>query len=69
MFFPPALYMANVFTDTTALLFQQRFVAGIVETFKHRKCIYAYDLGNECNAMSEIQDTRTSLNWSLISFY
>lgn len=66
MFFPPALYSANVFTDTTALLFQQRFVAGIVENFKNRKCIYAYDLGNECNAMSEVEEPRTPLNWSLM---
>ena len=66
MFFPPALYMANVFSDITALMFQQKFVAGIVENFKHRKCIYAYDLGNECNAMSELEDPRAPLNWSLM---
>ncbi len=66
LFIPSALYGKNLFMDLTALLFQQRFVAGIVNNFKHRKCIYAWDLGNECNVMSQVANEEVATNWSLM---
>lgn len=66
LFIPSAMYGKSIFMDPTALLFQQRFVAGIVSNFKHRKCIYAWDLGNECNVMSQVTNEEAATNWSML---
>lgn len=68
LFIPPALYEKNIFSDPTALLFQQYFIKGFVSRFKNHPAIWAWDLGNECNCMSEAADQNTAENWtSLIS--
>ncbi len=55
---PPALNGKNLFTNPTAQLFEQRFIKGFVSRLKDKKSIIAWDLGNECNCMSEIEDTK-----------
>lgn len=45
-FIPPVLYGKNIASDPTALIFQQKLVAGIINCFKHKKSIYAWDFGN-----------------------
>ena len=66
MFVPAPLYGKNLFTDPTALLFQQRFVRGMVTRFRDKKAIYAWDLGNECNCMSMADSEAVATNWSLM---
>lgn len=63
LFVPPALYKTNVITDPTALYFEQLFIKGFVSRFKYSDTIYAWDLGNECNAMS-YTDRIGAANWT-----
>lgn len=65
MYIPPVLYNKDLFTDTTALYLQQKLVEGIVKNFKDKPAIYAWDLGNECNAMGMAQDKMTARNWTM----
>lgn len=66
IFIPSALYGKNLFTDATALLFEQRFIKGFVNRFKGRSCIYAWDLGNECNCMSPANNSTEAANWTSV---
>lgn len=64
LFAPTALLDKNLFTDPTALLFEQRFVTGMVTRFKDHPAVYAWDLGNECNCLSECSDRNAAANWT-----
>lgn len=66
LFAPTALLDKNLFTDPTALLFEQRFVTGMVTRFKDHPAVFAWDLGNECNCLSECDDRDTAANWTSI---
>ncbi len=63
-YIPPVLQGKNVFTDPTALMFEQKYVKGMVERFKKRECIYGWDLGNECNCMYKIDNADIATSWS-----
>lgn len=47
-------------------MFQQKLVKGIVELFKDKKAIYAWDLGNECNYFVGAGTRDEALNWTMI---
>lgn len=64
LFIPSALYGKNILTDSTALYFEQLFVKGFVERFKSRKTIYAWDLGNECNCVAEVDNNFSAAAWT-----
>lgn len=64
LYIPPAIYEKNIYTDSTALYFQQLFIKGFVEHMKHEKAIYAWDLGNECNCMDQASSRMEAYNWS-----
>lgn len=64
MFIPSALFGKDLITDPTALLFEQRFIKGMVLRFKDKEAIYAWDLGNECNCMYAAPDKYAAANWS-----
>ncbi len=64
LFVPPALYEKNLITHPTALYFEQLFIKGFVERFKDRSCIYAWDLGNECNCMSPVGSVFEAASWT-----
>lgn len=64
LFIPSALYGKDLLTDTTALLFEQRFVRGIVTYLKEKKAICAWDLGNECYALQNAQTEYDTANWT-----
>lgn len=64
LFIPSGLFGKNLFTDPTALLFEQRFIKGFVSRFKDKKTIFAWDLGNECNCMSPSENSYISENWT-----
>lgn len=66
LFMPPALDGRNVFTDPLCIKFQIKLVTGIVQRFKNKPAIYAWDLGNECNCMSSCPDSETAYNWSML---
>lgn len=64
LYIPSALYNKNLFTDNVALLFEIRFIKGFVEWFKDRDCIYAWDLGNECNCLSACPSEAAATVWT-----
>ena len=64
-FMPPVLYGRKIATDPTALMFQQKFVKGMVELFKDKKAIYAWDLGNECNYFIGAATREEALSWTM----
>ena len=58
MLIPSALNDKNLFTNPSALLFEQRFIKGFVSQLKDKENIIAWDLGNECNCMSLVDSTK-----------
>lgn len=64
LFVPPALYGKNLYTDSTALMFELKFIEGFVQRLKKYPAIYAWNLGNECNCMSEADSYETSEVWT-----
>ncbi len=64
-FIPAALIGKNLYTDSVALLFEMRLIRGMVTRFKHKKSIYAWDLGNECNCFGKAQSEQEATAWSL----
>lgn len=68
LFVPPALNNKNIITDPLSQYFQALFIKGFVSRFKDREAIYAWDLGNECNCMEEVQSRYQAGSWvALIS--
>ena len=65
-FVPAALFGKDLYTDPTALLFEQRFIRGIVTRLCDHKAIFAWDLGNECNCLGKLSSTDAAVNWSLM---
>lgn len=68
LFIPTALYGEDIISSPTAQYFEQLFIKGFVERFKERKCIVAWDLGNECNCCGKAKSRFDAANWvALIS--
>lgn len=63
LFLPPVLYGKNLYSDATALMLEQKFIKGFVKWFKDKACIYAWDLGNECNCLSETESRDQADSW------
>lgn len=63
LYLPPAISGKNVFCDPLALKLQQMLIKGFVTRFRDQDCIYAWDLGNECNCMGEA-DANEAYTWT-----
>ena len=55
-FVPPALERMKVLSDPEAIRWEVRFVRYFVNAMKDHPAIAAWDLGNECNCLGEIDD-------------
>lgn len=64
LFVPPAVYGKNLYTDPVALRFEFKFIEGFVQRMKNKPAIYAWDLGNECNCMSENNSYEVAEMWT-----
>ncbi len=64
LYVPPALHGKNVFRDPLALKLQQMLIKGIVSRFRDQNCIYAWDLGNECNCMGADLSEEEAYSWT-----
>ena len=64
MFTPPLLEGKNLFKDETALLMEEKFIRGFVTNLYNEDSIYAWELGNECNVMSEAGNRETAAVWT-----
>lgn len=54
LFAPPGLDGLNLLTDPLALRWELRFVRAFVTHFAHHPAIAAWELGNECNCLAEV---------------
>lgn len=50
-FIPIALYEKNLYTDSICQYFEQLYVTGLVERFKDKEVIYAWNHGNESGVL------------------
>jgi hypothetical protein len=64
LFVPPALDGLNILTDPMARMWQVRFVRYFVRHFKGHPAIAAWDLGNECNCLGQVDKAEEAWEWS-----
>lgn len=64
LFVPPVAVNRNLITDPEALKWETRFVRGFVRSLKDRKEIVAWDMGNECNCLSEPISRNHAYMWT-----
>jgi hypothetical protein len=64
LFVPPAFQGLNVLTDPTAIMWQVRYVRCFVRHFKEHPAVLAWDLGNECNCMTQVPSRQAAWVWT-----
>lgn len=65
-FIPAALYEKDLYSDSQALLLEQKYVEGIVRLLKDQPQIEAWDLGNECNCLYNAANRDIAENWTMV---
>lgn len=63
-FTPPLLEGKNLHTDQMAQMMEQRFIKGFVSRFYDKGVICAWDLGNECNCLSDAGSREAATVWT-----
>ena len=63
LYMPPALEGRKPLTDHLSIKWQLKFVKYMVNKFKNHPSIVAWELGNECNCMTEVEDSEDAYNW------
>lgn len=53
LFYPEILYNENPLTSPKAIVWETKFITEFVTCFKDRKCIVAWEPGNECNCLAD----------------
>jgi beta-galactosidase len=64
LFVPPALEGRKILSDPISIMWQVRFVRTMVREFKDHPAIIAWDLGNECNAMENVENAEVAYVWT-----
>jgi len=64
LYTPPLLRDKNIICDDLSRMWQMRFIKYIVENFKDCECITAWDLGNECNVMADVNKRENAWVWA-----
>ncbi len=59
------MYEKELASNSTALLLEQKFISGMVNLFKDKKAIYAWDFGNECNYAINARTHDEAENWTV----
>ncbi|MBE6394790.1 MAG: hypothetical protein E7044_12145 [Lentisphaerae bacterium] len=67
LFVPRVLEGRNLFTDPEALKWESRFIRGFVSAFKDHPAIVAWEPGNECNCLSNINNSEAA-SWHWLDF-
>jgi len=60
---PPALEGKKILSDPFAVMWQVRYVRAFVNALKDHPAIIAWDLGNECNVLEDV-DESTAYSWT-----
>ena len=63
MFVPSALFGKKLISDSLSQYFEQLFIKGFVSEFKEREIIWAWDLGNECDCLEQVNDRYQAAAW------
>ncbi len=63
LFMPRIVENLNLITDSEAIMWEGRLARALVRTMKYHPAIVAWDLGNECNCMGEVEDPSQAWNW------
>ena len=63
LFVPPALDRMNLYTDPYALKWEGRFYEYFVRRFRDRKCIVAWETGNETRILSSCEQEALAETW------
>ena len=64
LFIPPALEGRKILSDPTAIMWQVKMVRTMVQEFKGHPAVLAWDLGNECNVMENVENSQTAYVWT-----
>ena len=64
LFVPPAFEGKNTITDTAVIKWEVRYVKYFVKYFSSSDTIIAWDLGNECNCMGEVENREDAWLWT-----
>jgi hypothetical protein len=64
LFVPQALEGKKILSDPTAMMWQVKLVRTMVREFKDHPAVLAWDLGNECNAMEEVENSQAAYVWT-----
>lgn len=63
LFVPPALEGKPLLTDAESIRWQVRFVRAFVRAMREEATIVAWDLGNECNCLTQLSESAAAWNW------
>ncbi len=63
-FMPIALYDKNLYTDPICHYFEQLYISGLVERFKDKSVIYAWDQGNESDVLGDPENHFAAEAWA-----
>lgn len=64
LFVPQALEGRKILSDPTSIMWQVKLVRNMVHEFKNHPAILAWDLGNECNVMEEVESSEIAYVWT-----
>jgi len=64
LFVPQALEGRKILSDPTSIMWQVKMVRNMVHEFKDHPAILAWDLGNECNMIEEVESSQTAYVWT-----
>lgn len=66
LYVPPALEGKKILTDPESLTWQQKFVTTFVRRLKAKPAFIAWDFGNECNVMENVDNHYQAYVWSSV---
>lgn len=64
LFVPEMLQGCNILTDPLAIKWELRFVRLMVRRFREHPAIVAWDLGNECNCLGQLESEEQAYVWA-----
>ena len=64
LFIPQALEGRKILSDPTSIMWQVKLVRNMVHEFKDHPAVLAWDLGNECNVMENVESSQVAYVWT-----
>ena len=64
LFIPQALEGRKILSDPTSIMWQVKLVRNMVHEFKNHPAVLAWDLGNECNVMENVENSQVAYVWT-----